>query len=341
MKRFLVLGYFGYHTNQLDGQTIKTRCLYELLKQNMEFVSYFDTQDCRYNKKSFFKMLYQICKCDVLCYVPAHNNLKFIFPIIFLLAKISRTKIQYFVVGGWLNEFLKNLPVHRWMLKHIDKIYPETKLMCEKLSEQYGILNTQVFPNFRISDFKPVFHNNAERTLRVVFIARVNKMKGYETVFSFADYAMKEGLDVLIDFYGPIHDDDKDDFMSRVSRCSIASYKGPLEPSVINSTLSSYDLLVLPTKYYTEGFPGSILDAYISGIPVIVTGWKHAQEFVVDGQTGFIVPFENSQDSFNHAIYRLYNDRPLLFQMKKSAYDFSRHFKSGYALNIIKNNIKI
>ena len=339
MKRFLVLGYFGYRTNQLDGQTIKTRTLYDLLKQNMELVSCFDTQDCRYNKASFFKMLYQICKCDLLCYVPAHNNLKFIFPIVFLLAKISRTKIQYFVVGGWLNEFLRNLPVHRWMLKHIDKIYPETKLMCEKLSEEHGITNTQVFPNFRISDFKPVFQENAEGTLRVVFMARVNKMKGYETVFSFADYAMKEGLDVIIDFYGPILDEDKEDFMSRISQCSIASYKGALEPSAINSTLSSYDLLVLPTRYYTEGFPGSILDAYISGIPVIVTRWKHAHEFVIDGQTGYIVPFENPQELFNRAISTLYNDRALLFQMKKSACDFSGYFKSEYALTIIKNNI--
>lgn len=339
MKKILVLGYFGYHTNQLDGQTIKTRNLYDLLKQNMEFVSCFDTQDCRYNMMSFFKMFWQISKCDVLCYVPAHNNLKFIFPIIFFLAKISRTKIHFFVVGGWINEFLRNLPVHRWMLKHIDKIYPETKLMCEKLSEEHGILNTQVFPNFRLSNFKPAIQDNPKGTLRLVFMARVNKMKGYETVFSFADYAIKEGLDILVDFYGPILDEDKDDFMRRVSECSIISYKGALEPSEINFTLSSYDLLVLPTRYYTEGFPGSILDAYISGIPVIVTRWKHAHEFVVDGQTGFVVPFDNPQETFNHAITTLYKDRGLLHQMKKSAHDFSRYFKAEYALKIINNNI--
>lgn len=38
--------------------------------------------------------------------------------------------------------------------------------------------------------------------------------------------------------------------------------------------------MLLPTHYYTEGLPGSVLDAYMSGIPIIVSRWKHASEFV-------------------------------------------------------------
>ena len=32
MKKVLVLGYFGYRSNQLDGQTIKTRNIMRLLQ---------------------------------------------------------------------------------------------------------------------------------------------------------------------------------------------------------------------------------------------------------------------------------------------------------------------
>ena len=47
MKRILVLGYFGYLTNQLDGQTVKTRDVYRLVKEQSKdySVDYFDTQD--------------------------------------------------------------------------------------------------------------------------------------------------------------------------------------------------------------------------------------------------------------------------------------------------------
>ena len=31
-KKILVIGYFGYKSNQLDGQTIKTRNVYKLIK---------------------------------------------------------------------------------------------------------------------------------------------------------------------------------------------------------------------------------------------------------------------------------------------------------------------
>lgn len=339
MIKLLVLGYFGYNTNQLDGQTIKTRNLYDLLRENFSYVSYFDTQDFRYNIFSVFKMLFQVCKSDVVCYVPAHNNLKYIFPIIFVISKLCFTKIQYYVVGGWLNEFIRDLPVHRLMLKHISAIFPETTLMREILYKDFHIVNTRVFPNFRITDFTPKPVDVNEGQLRLVFMARVNKMKGYDVVFSFAKYAMKHKLDVIIDFYGPINDDDKADFESLISICPITQYKGILEPAEIYQVMSKYDILLLPTKYYTEGFPGTILDAYISGVPVIVTEWKHAHEFVVDGETGFIVPFDDPQDAFNEKLLTLYHDRFKLNEMRAYSCNFSESFKAGHALRIIKEYI--
>ena len=81
--------------------------------------------------------------------------------------------------------------------------------------------------------------------------------------------------------------------------------------------LINYDVMLLPTEIYTEGFPGSILDAYIAGIPVIATEWKHSHEFIDDKFTGFIVPFGDCQNEFNDKILTLYNDRELLLQMKQ------------------------
>lgn len=54
-----------------------------------------------------------------------------------------------------------------------------------------------------------------------------------------------------------------------------------------------YDLLLLPIRYYTEGVPGTLLDAYAARVPVVVTNWKHAKEVVIDGTSGIIIDFDN------------------------------------------------
>lgn len=95
---------------------------------------------------------------------------------------------------------------------------------------------------------------------------------------------------------------------------------GILQPSEIYNTISQYDVMLFPTHYYfTEGLPVSVVDAYISGIPVIVTEWKHSHEFVEDGQSGFIIPFENGQQKLIDKVMLLEKDRRLLHTMQANA----------------------
>ena len=334
----LVVGYFGYHTGKLNGQTVKTRDLYALLQQNAGNVEVYDTEDLRYSKLSIFRLLWNVCRARNIYYLPAQNNLKYFLPVIFLLSKLFRSRLMYFVIGGWLVEMLEGLPLHRRMLKHIDAIFPETELMCRMLESNYGISNAEVFPNFRITDYVPGDSPSAGK-LRLVFMARIHRLKGLETIFSFAGYAKDKGLDVEIDFYGPVNEADKEYFGNMVEKTEQTSYKGELQPSDIHAVLSGYDLMLLPTQYYTEGFPGSVLDAYISGIPVVVTEWKHAAEFVSDGVTGYIVPFVDGQDMFNKRIEELYNNRALLQGMKKEALKRSWRYKPSSAMEIIKRHL--
>src|SRR5690554_1674597 len=108
-----VLGYFGYETNQIDGQTIKTRDVYTLLKNSRnEEVSYFDTPSFQKSKFKLVNLLLELIKSQIVYYLPAQNNLKFIFPVVYIISELSSTKINYFVVGGWLVDLLENKPFH-------------------------------------------------------------------------------------------------------------------------------------------------------------------------------------------------------------------------------------
>ena len=321
MKKLLVLGYFGYETNQLDGQTVKTRDVCRLTKEQLgkHKVEYFDTQCLQRNKLLVFNMFWKLVRCKMLFYLPAHNNLKVFFPLIFILSKIFGYKIHYFVVGGWLREFLTHLPMHRLMLGRIAGIHAETKRLKRELEEYYHFGNVDIFPNFRFFEFNP--RATISNKLRIVFMARIMKQKGIDWIFSLADYIVENGLEdkYSITFFGQVADEDREYFKQNVEKYAFVEYRGSLQPAEIHETLSLYDVMLLPTHFYTEGLPGSVVDAYISGIPVIVTEWKHSHEFVDDGQSGYIVPFENGLQQMINKVLELEEGRDLLCRMKAHA----------------------
>ena len=127
MRKILVLGAFGWANDSLDGQTVKTRDLHRLISEQFEDeVDYFDTSSVRSNKVHLLHMFWKLIHCKTLAYLPAQNNIKYLFPVIFVLSVLLGFKIHYFVVGGWLREFLSDLPIHRFMLKRIAGIHVET-----------------------------------------------------------------------------------------------------------------------------------------------------------------------------------------------------------------------
>lgn len=291
----LTLGYFGYKTNQLDGQTVKTRALHELIARKIPDALWFDTQSFQHGRSSVLSLLRLLVRADKVFYLPARKNLKVLFPIIFILSKLLRFEIYYFVVGGWLPEFLVHRPLHRFLLARIKGVLTETEVMSRQLTELYGFKNTSVFYNFRQQAATPpkTRHRVDPAQIRLVFMSRINKRKGLEAIFKLADSL---GSNVTIDFYGPIHEQDKAYFLENVKHHSKTKYLGVLEPTEIQSTLQNYDILLFPTEFYTEGLPGAIIDAYFAGLTVVASDWKHAREFIRHNETGVIFKWYEVDD---------------------------------------------
>lgn len=337
--RLLIFGYFGNISDQLDGQTVKTRAIYNLLRaKSQSDVTFADSQEFRHNFKSIIKFLNDLVHCDTLLWLPAQNNLKYLFPAIWIMSKLFRFDIIYIVVGGWLSVFLENLSFHRNKLKGIKAILLENRLSVKELQTKYGFTNLDVIPNFREVAPKPKIESTGEG-LKLVFMARVNKMKGLDVIAEVA--SRLQGQNVSIDIYGPIFADDEPYFKAElIDRYPSIKYYGALQPDEIYDILVKYDAMLFPTHYYTEGFPGSIMDAYRSGLPVIATNWKHAHEFIEDGITGYIVDFENPVDEIVNRINRFDSDRELLCQMKKAAYQESLKYTPDEAWSILERYLK-
>ena len=342
MGKILVLGAFGYSNNQLDGQTIKTRNVYNLLVERyIGKVMKADTQDIKTKPWLLFSLLYQLMTCKTLILLPCLNNLSYIFPVVYLLSKVFRYEIISICIGGWQVEYFqgnKRFKAHPRQLEYSKKIkafLPEMAKVNNDLIKFFGFENSEVFPNFRKFELSEVHENNHDE-LRIVFMARINKTKGYESIFQALDKLKAATGKYTMTFYGQIADEDKSDFLNLLEQYKgIAEYKGALKPEEIHHTLSQYDVMLLPTKYYTEGFPGSILDAYIAGIPVIVTEWKHSHEFVDEGNTGFIIPFGDCVDDMVERIERLSKDRGLLLAMKQKAQKECLKYSEDQAWKVI------
>lgn len=347
MKNILVVGAFGYHNNSLDGQSIKTRNVYNLIKEKSNSrLNYFCTSFAKRRPYRIVILLWKLLWADKVVLIPCINNITYTFPLIYLIGKFVNYDIIHICIGSFHKDYflgLNGLRAHGLQLllsKRILAFLPETTSVNNCLVNELGFNNTEIFPNFRPIPSIPEPIHNGTGTLKLVFMARIQKKKGYDIIFEFAKYAEFNRLNLTIDFYGQIDKEESTDFLQKVEESSIVEYKGYLRPEQITNTLCRYDILLLPTRYYMEGFPGTILDAYIAGLPVVVTEWINSHEFVKNGETGFIVDFINPQNQFNQQIINLYYDRELLYKLKKRARKECFNYSEQHAWSILNKYLQ-
>lgn len=338
-----VLGYFGYKTGKLDGQTVKTRGIYNLLKENTdETVEFYDTEEFRCNRLSILKMFWKVMLCKKMYYLPAHANLRTIFPIIYCLSVVFRVKIHYFVVGGWLKDFLENHPFHRRMLAEISGIHVETYRLKRKLETSYHFENVDIFPNFRyftydISKFEEgrqsiVYEKGC---MRIAFVSRVEQSKGLDTIVQVADILALKGYSgkITFDFYGQKRDGYYD---GHLLGNGMFDYKGVLQPKDVLEVLRGYDALIFPTHYEGEGCPGILVEALSVGLPIVASDWKYNDEFVENEVNGFLCETFNAE-AYAKAIITLAENPEMRRFMSRQSYVKSQFFSVDRAILLLEN----
>lgn len=295
-----VLGHFGEGHILLNGQTVKTKIITDEVQRQLgtDQVLKIDTHG---GWKTLLKAPFQVFRAlrksrNVLLF-PAHNGLRVYAPLLWLQRRFFQgRRIHYVVIGGWLPQFSADRPWLARMLRTFDGIYVETKTMYTALEKQ-GYTNLHVLPNCKdltvLTEQELVYPDAAP--YRLCTFSRVMREKGIEDAVD-AVRTVNERLGYTaytLDIYGQVDAAQTQWFDElQTSFPDYVRYAGCVDAHQSVAVLQSYFALLFPTRFYTEGIPGTIIDAYAAGVPVISARWASFADIVEEGRTGWGYTFE-------------------------------------------------
>lgn len=324
MYRIAICGHLAEGKNFTDGQTIKTKSLKDELSKKFsdKQIDLVDTHNWSKNPiKLLYKILKSIKRCNLIIILPAHNGLKVILPLFVILNKFFNKKLYYIVIGGWLSQYLKLNPKLLNYCLGLDGIFVESQKMKREL------LNLQLKKIYYMPNFKnliPVSSDFIEKKyysipLKAVMLSRVIKDKGINIAIDAVRKINKLNKNnIILDIYGPISDDYEIEFQHLLKEnTGIVFYKGIVEYNNTSEVLKNYSVLLFPTFYEGEGFPGTVIDAFSAGLPVIASDWRYNTEIIEDGVTGLICKTHNTQSLIN-CLNKVIDNPEVLREMGKN-----------------------
>lgn len=342
-----VCGHFGGGKVFLDGQTVKTKNVYEALCEayGTENVLINDTYKI---KARFIQVLFRtfvlFCRCDSVIMLPAHNGVQVFAPLFCILKAIFRKKIFYSVIGGWLPKKVSEKPLLRKSLIYFDGIFVETNTMKELLMT-FGYDNVIIVPNFKnlsiVSEQQLSY--DVSLPMKLCTFSRVMKQKGIEDAVN----AVIRANNVLgctafsLDIYGQVDSNEIDWFDNLQSTFPLfVKYCGCVSSEKSVSVLQDYYALLFPTLFYTEGIPGTIIDAYSAGLPVISSRWESFPDIIEDGSTGIGYDFGNI-DSLVEILLNIAHNPNLITDMKINCIEKANDFLPKNAIEIMKTHLNV
>lgn len=235
---------------------------------------------------------------------------------VFILNKlIWRRKIHYIPYGNGFETFIRG-NVSRACLKYADYIYVETDTIKNGLSE-LGINNVVVLYNFRhyrVLGEEEINNYSPSNPLRACIYSRITERKGINEAIKAIKNINGNGYNVSLDIFGPV-DQHYSSLFNESINVAYINYIGVVSPNNSVETLSSYDFMIFPTKFYLEGFPGTVLDAYSAGLPIISSNFMNAHDLIIHGETGYIYDF-NDEKKLEETIRLLINNKDIIKQLK-------------------------
>ena len=264
--------------------------------------------------------LTKVWKADVVFINLSQNGIRKLAPVLSRMATALGKKVVIRPFGSALKTIYQELPgkakknFTRYVL-NADLLYVQTQELLNffrPLGKRVAQLKTA-----RPQPQSPESKGTKPYAKRFIFLGQLRKEKGIDELIACIE---ELGEDYTIDLFGPIEEPTYDTLKHK------PYYKGLLKGrEEVLTALSQYDVLVLPTYYRGEGYPGVIVEAYSMGLPVISTNWKSIPEIVIPYKTGLLVE-PRSAEALKVAMTSINAENHAM--MRQGALDFyAEHFE--------------
>lgn len=232
----------------------------------------------------------------------------------------------YFGLAGWKRALI------RASLSRAASLVVETKLVAARMAPEFS--NLMTVPNWIDTHggpprAAPVANDG---TLRFGFVAEVRADKGVPELLAAFERVREQlsasGIAASLEVVGPV----RAAFVERFAALLAAqgagvTHLGQLDIEQLIPWIAERDVLVLPTRFSNEGYPGVVLEALALGVPVIATRWRALPEIVVDGHNGLLCE-PGDVDSLVAQMLRIARDAELRAMLAVNARSGGQRFQA-------------
>jgi len=305
------------------GTTVSLSEYKEFLENDSRFV-FFDTANLKIvNLSKYIELFLVITRSKVASFHVSDRAAVCMLPILYLIARLFRTKVCYRQFGGEFSETYKELGVFwRWIVDQTilksDYIYFQSKYLVEFFSK---ICADKVIirwlPTSRINRYSGFEDWEEKELIDIVFLGRVVKEKGiYELIESVRQV---EGF--FLNVYGPCNDLK---ILSKLRNSEYCKYHGELERVHVAEMMKKRGVFALPSYHPGEGYSGAVVEATFCGLPLILTKWNAFPEMFSENEVMFVSP--KSVDCIVKKLITLKEEPNLLIDFSKKSFEASKRF---------------
>lgn len=326
------INFIGSLPPPVGGETVKNSILIEALEK----------RDVELNTINILKSKFILSRYLLSLFFKKDENLimslsskarLFFIPYAFFLIKINGYDVALLPIGGRLYDEIEGMPfflrkVFVKFLSEFDQIYVESKYLKEQLNNMLDREIVSYLPNFkeRPDNVSNDPYEEGDK-LELVYLGRMAEDKGIFDMVDAFDILRDKNRDMELHFYGtfPKEDSVKMRFQKKIEGKERIIHHGYLSDEELIETLSDHHLFVFPTYHAGECFPGVLLDAFFSGLPVVASDWRFNGEIIENEKNGLLCEPKDPKD-IAKKIDKLYKNEKLLRDMSRNAFVMSERY---------------
>ena len=348
MNDIIFVGWINKGNTPVDGETTKNQYIIAELEKycNITALDFYQKNRHPWIYLQALWALISKPKATIILSTSAKN----VYATLKMFKKLRiKRSIIHWVIGGSFGKHIKEGKFHADVFNYVKYNLVQCHGMIEELKSA-GVTNARFVSNFKPIPYYPDLEKalatrKSRNKIRFVFISRIMASKGCDYLLEAIRILNEKGLKdkFIVDFYGKIDNSYKENFVHKVNLLDNATYHGLLDLRKKEGydTLATYHAMVFPTFHPSEGVSGIFIDAFIAGLPVLVSDWAYNADIITNGETGLIYPVHDAEalamnmETCINGDINLYN-MAVKARNKASQYDVENALSENFINELLK-----